>query len=482
MIHLLKAKSNSFFGNSLMIFLIRFFPAFANLVVIIYFSHQLSKEAYGMYQNFWIQYYIFYPFVCMGIHLWLVTYSKVAVAGFFRQLRARYIALYLVWVVLLSILFGCLEYYGQGNLFLMPLLFLLLTPVCAILESFLIICKRYQLLVILNVGYAALYVALHFHTIHAGHALPFLFWGICLLTAVKAIVCIADASRCYKKARPNAADSSAEALSTQKVSLMFHMGFFDVLQMLANSVDKFIISLLLPAAQSAIYFNGSMNVPFLPMLLSAASSAVLIQLATADSANEHQATAISMRNMGATLSAIVFPVFFFIVFFRYELFSVVFGAKYLPSVPIFLITSLALPLRAYSFNTPLQKLHKGRIINIGSLAELILACAIMYPLYVWFGLCGVAMSFVITTYLLAAFYIVQSAKYLKVPVLSMLPVKNWLIKLVILALIFYPAHSLLAGFCSVKTTFFVGGSIMAAAIAIAFYGDVRARTKQSSML
>jgi hypothetical protein len=138
----------------------------------------------------------------------------------------------------------------------------------------------------------------------------------------------------------------------------------------------------------------------------------------------------------------VFPLFFFLFFFRYELITVLLSNKYAGAIPIFAASILVLPVKAYSFTTVLQRMHKGAIINAGAIADLVLACALMYPFYLWLGLPGVALSFVVTTYLQAAFYLIYSARILQVSPLRLLPLSNWLIKLIVFSTLFITIHYL----------------------------------------
>jgi O-antigen/teichoic acid export membrane protein len=144
------------------------------------------------------------------------------------------------------------------------------------------------------------------------------------------------------------------------------------------------------------------------------------------------------------LSSIVFPIFFFLLFYRYQLFVSVFSEKYIPAIPVFFISIMVLPLKAYNFTTVLQNRHKGSVITMGAILDLLLACLLMYPLYIWLGLPGVALSFVITTYLQAAFYLYHAAKVLGVPIFSLLPFANWLKKLIVFAIVLIAIHYLTA--------------------------------------
>lgn len=469
---------NMFFQHSFLIFISRFFPAFSNLCVLLYFSRKLDKSLYGDYQNFWIQYYLFYPIVCLGIHLWMVTYSRQVIIETFSRIRAKFFVFYAVLVFVFSSVFGILQYHTPKQLFLVPFLFLLITPVVTILESFLVISQRFVVLVSVNVVYAVLFFWVHWYFIHHTFSLTLLFGSILLVLMVKTIFFLIDGVAIYRKGLRQNKDKSA-ILSAGSGKLLIHIGLFDLLQMLSNSVDKFIISIMLPASQSAIYYIGSQNVPFLPMLLSSSGNAVLMQLADVKKTEEKEQILHLMNKLGVVLSGIIFPVFCFLAAFRYEFITILFTGKYQASVPVFLFTTLALPLRAYSFNIILQKLHKGDIINKGSFAELILAILLMFPMYRMMGLVGVALTFTVTTYLLAAYYLFQTAKLLQVKMYQLIPLRNWIIKLVIFGLFFFISHYMLSVVCSAMNTLIAGTGMLAVTVLVTLWVQVKVKSSAS---
>jgi O-antigen/teichoic acid export membrane protein len=168
------------------------------------------------------------------------------------------------------------------------------------------------------------------------------------------------------------------------------------------------------------------------------------------------------------LSSIVFPVFFFLYIFRNELFVTVLSEKYIPAIPIFAVSILSLPVRAYSFTTVLQRAHKGHIINIGAVAELVLALALMYPLYLFMGLPGVALSFVISTYLQAVFYLIATARHLRVSPLHLLPLRNWTVKFVMYGSVMLAIHYIGALQYTGKATLLLGALGMVILILFTF--------------
>jgi peptidoglycan biosynthesis protein MviN/MurJ (putative lipid II flippase) len=108
----------------------------------------------------------------------------------------------------------------------------------------------------------------------------------------------------------------------------------------------------------------------------------------------------------------------------------------LEAVPIFLMSILVLPLRAYKFTTILQHKHLGRIINIGAVMDIAIALGLAYPLYLKMGLAGIALSFVISTYIQSAFYLYHTAKALNVSVIKLMPLVNWIVKFIVFGIVF----------------------------------------------
>jgi hypothetical protein len=107
---------------------------------------------------------------------------------------------------------------------------------------------------------------------------------------------------------------------------------------------------------------------------------------------------------------------------------------------------LVLPIRAYPFTALLQSEHRGDIINKGAMIDFVMACILMYPLYLALGLPGMALSFVISTYWQAAYYLQQTAKLIKVPITDLVPFRLLLRKFftygLLMAIVFLLAQNI----------------------------------------
>ncbi len=443
----LHKANNIFVSNSFLIFITRFFPSLANLVVMIWYSRLLPTKLYGNYQLFWIQLYVIYPIICFGIQSLVVTYSTSMLANIISKLQAKHYLYFVFWMVVLGSCFAGLQYSSGGVAFFTSFLFIITFAISVIIESLLIVYKRYTVMSVTGFLYAVAFCAIHWLALEKTFSIQFLFSFLLIINLLRVFTYSITVLRVLKD---NSYGYDHEEIDVSAIkSLWLHLGLYDIVQMFSTWIDKFAISILLTAQLSAIYYNGAQNIPFLPLLLSAASSAVLLQLAGNGIATLQKESSIRLVNQsGRLLSCIVFPVFFFLFIFRNELIVTLFSEKYIPAIPIFAISTLVLPVRAYSFTTLLQRLHKGDIINTGALGELTLACLLMYPFYIILGLSGVALSFVVSTYLQAIYYLVCTGKLLKTSPFSLVPLGNWAVKLIVLGSLFLSLHF----WCSVHYT------------------------------
>ena len=447
------------------------------LLVTVYFSRVLPEGSYGAYQYFWVQFYIFSAVACLGIHAVVLTYSPPVLDRLLRAMPPLLLRALPLWMLAVSAVFAVLQH-RAGFSFVTPFAFLLILSCSAIAESVLVAFRRFGVLVPANLLYAGFFCGAHWLKVRYGYDMPALFFIIALLAALRLLWYVAVIIRFRRQLPGGDADLTVPAPADIR-SLWIHMGVYDLVQILFRWVDKLVIALVVSAELFAVYYNGTIEIPFLPLILSAAGSAGLLQLAAAHAADDRagQSHQLLLRS-GRILSCIVFPLFFFLLFFRYELFGVLLSSKYLPSVPVFLVSLFAVPVRAYSFTTVLQHYHKGRIINTGAVLDLVLACALMYPLYRLSGLPGVALSFVITTYLQAAFYLYHTARILQLPVLRLLPLRNWLWKVALSCVLFLAAHNLLAGMLQPPVLLIAGIMLLAACTVMILGAEIRNERKR----
>ncbi len=466
-----KANRNSFFGQSLFIFLIRFFPVLASVLVTIYYARNLDVSLNGRYINFWAQLPLLTAIACAGVHLFIPTYTPAIIVGLYKRIQKKYFGLYALWVTATAFLFAAMQLHSGVAGFFTSFFFLVVYTLSVILESFLIVCHSFRFVAMTNIVYSIFFLFLHWYVLNNDLALEYLFVALLLISILRLLFYIYSSRN---NIRNIAKAQTAEIAVEQSRSLWQHMMFYDISQLTFKWIDKIFISLFLSASLSAIYYNGASDVPFLPLILSAVGSAALINLAI--NKGDDGYIIHLMQHSARILSAIVFPLFFFLLFFRYEIFEVVFAGKYQSSVPIFLATIFVVPLRAYNFTAVLQNKHKGRVINTGSVVDLLIACGLIYPFSLLMGLPGVALAFTVSTYLQAAYYLYHTAKTVNVPVRRLLPYRNWTIKLIVFFLLFIAFRYLLCLYFNSENVLILA-CILTAVVALA---SLRIELRQQS--
>ncbi len=466
------AKNSAFVSNAFLIFLSRFFPSLANLAVILWFSRRLPREVYGTYTHFWIHLNLMVPVACFGLHVAMMTYSAAQVAALRRSVSRIQMALFVGWILVCAAVFTMLQSGFSAIHSLVPFVYFVVFAAVTILESFLIVHRRFLIVVTTNLLYAAAFTALHYFYGRT-ELMPLPLFSVLLVALLARFVICAVATATIASPEVNGESNMAPDRSKAR-SLWLHLGVYDITQNLFTWIDKFLVSLLLTSGLSAMYYNGTVNIPFLPLLINAAGSAILLQFPTGGEETDNSQLLQVLNRSGRMLSCVVFPLFAFLFFLRSDVILFLFSDRYADAIPVFGMSLLVLPLRAYSFTTVLQRHHRGRLINIGSLTDLGLSCILMYPFYLWLGLPGLALSFVVTTYLQAAYYLWVSAGVLQVSPLSLVPILNWALKLVVWGTLFYALHFWMTMRQTVPCiSLAAGGILFVLAVVISFVIDSR---------
>ncbi|TGE09853.1 polysaccharide biosynthesis protein [Hymenobacter fodinae] len=372
------------------------------------------------------------------------------------------------WVILVAGAFVALQAYTNSPFApWQPGAFLLLSVPAALLEAYAMLGRQFRALGLLSVAYAGVFMLGHVWLV--GQVLSSQQLLNMLLAAN--VLRVAALGRLATQQFQREAAVAPLSFGTVR-QLWVHTALNEVVQILFRWIDKFTLNFLLTPALFALYFNGTLDVPFLPLLLGAAGSALLLHFSQPHTSDGERVAIL--QDVGAVLGSLVFPVYFFLFYFRYEVFGVVFAHRYDAAVPLFLVSGLVLPLRAYNFTALLQ--HKGHAHTItkGAVLDLILAILLMYPLYRLLGLGGVALAFVISTYCQAGYYLASAASLLRVSWHEMLPWQTWARQLMAAGIGLLAVHEVVQGALPEILVLIMGG---VSAGLLALYLFYRAKAK-----
>ena len=413
------ARTTHLLRSGAQVFVTKAAPALAALAVLIGYSRALPEADYGRYTAVWARLGILGTLAYAGVPLLLLSLSAGRVKHWAQKLRARHILLGLAWLLAFAAVFAWIQWKKDGVTPILSALLVVLYAGASVLESALIVGGRQAAMGWGGVAYALCYAGIHWLCLEQGYSLNSLLFYLVVLQSARLIwygwMTYAAYARVQSETLPNPARARRYWL---------HTGLYDLSINVARWADKTAVSFLLAAAVSAVYFNGSLEVPFIPLVMGAAGSVILVELAKG--AWPATDAARLVRDISRVQSAIVFPVFFFLFFFRAEIFAAVFGEKYAASVPVFAASLLVLPLRSYHFTVLLESRQEGRTINTGAALDIILTLTLLYPLYKIFGLPGVALSPVVSTWVQMGYYLIKTAQLYEVGVKEVFPLMHWL--------------------------------------------------------
>lgn len=420
------------YKDTLLIFVNRLFVNLSIVLGTYLFAHRLQPADFGVYQNFWIQFNTFFAVAGLGLASFIFSYTPQKVVQIFKSLDVKRKSFGIGLIALCALIFGFIQHNAGVN-FSYAALFLAFNTLSIFTDSFLTIFKKYSTLVAINLGYFILFTAFHVIAIRqARFEFDHLVLALCLLVFIKCVISFYYLSKLFKT-------GDVQELQDRKyLRLWTHIYLFDLVQILVLYLDKFIVSVFTAAEVSVIYQNGTYPIPIIPILFTAVSSVTLMRFSSERGNEASQAKILS--DSGKALSTAVFPVFFFFLFFSKEFVQFYFSDKYLASVPIFRMSLLMLPFKAFNFTLLFQRKEMGSLINKGVVVDICTLLLLVFPLYQLLGLKGIPLSYALATLAQAAFYIYHHKKVLGQNISAILPLKDWARKVLIFGTLSFALH------------------------------------------
>ena len=411
-------------------------PVLILILITIIYSRKLSFDEYGKFQSVWMYANIINVIISFGISAIILSTPLNFLFSFLKNNVKRLSIFYFVlWVFGLTALFVFAKNLNLSLKFLL-IVFIIIQNVTAVLETLLIKQHGEKAAFLINSFYSLLFLGWHLHVLSGNYSLSFLITGVCILSAFKMIAIILVPTRkiFYE-----------QTIYEQKhfLSHWAYVGVNDSLGVISKWMDKFFLLYLLTASDFAIFFNGSFEIPLFGLLVSVTGSFLLIEI----SGNMQLTDKIIklFKESFNMLSSIAFPLFFFLFFFREELFALAFKDKYNASLPIFAISIFILPLRINNYSVILQCFSQGKKILWGSVLDIIIALILMVSLYPAMGTKGIALAVVIATYCQVLFYLWYSAKILHTSIFHIVPLQKLGLKFLVMLLLYVGLSFILSG-------------------------------------
>ncbi len=379
--------------NTISLLFSKLIPSLFLTVVNILYSRYLTQVDYGVYQTIFTYLNIFVVISTFGLTRHILSFGPL----YQYSPGGRIKLLSIVFVITLLPIIFYLKYsdsiFDSSSLVLFIIL-LVSQSLYLVQEANVLSLEKNSLLIFPNLVYASLLLICHVFLLYIGYNIERCLLFLIAISLLRNMIIVYFANNIIK--------SEVYLPAFKEIDQLIWFGINDVLQILTKWIDKIILILLLTAADYAVYFNGTYEIPLIGMGLTAFQSIITARSARADATNESNIELF--RSSAFFMSGILFPLFGFCFFYSKEIILLLFGPKYVFSAELFAITSLLIPMRICNYTVLLQIKSKGKVILIGAILDFILAAVLMFLFYPIWGLKGLALAIVIATYAQAAFY------------------------------------------------------------------------------
>lgn len=412
--------------KSFYLFLGKAMPVLILFLITIIFSRRLSYDEYGTFQSVWMYANIVNVILSFGLGAVILSTNMTFLLSFIKKNQKILISFYiLLSLTTLLIFFLFAKNFNAATKFLL-IGFIIIQNTVAVAENLLIKQGGEKKAFLINFFYSILFFGTHLFILFTNYSLAHLIIVVTIISVIKFFIIIFFTR----------VQAGNVAINDDK-NFMKHwayLGFNEILGIIAKWIDKIFLLYLLTATDFAIFFNGSFEIPLFGLLVSVTGNFLLIEI-SGNTRLTDKIVSLFRENFNM-LSSIVFPLFFFLFFFREELFMLVFKNKYQASLPVFLISIFVLPIRINNYTVILQCLLQGNKIMWGSILDILIAIILMVLLYPKMGTQGIALSIVISTWFQVVYYLWHSASALHISILRLVPAKKLLIKFFVLLAVY----------------------------------------------
>ncbi len=408
--------------KSLWLFAGRALPVIILFIITIIYSRRLSYNDYGTFQSVWMYANIVSIIISYGFSSVIFSTNLSYLFSFIKKHKVSISLFYIVLsLISLTVFFFVAKNFDAPEKFVV-IAFIIIQNIITVAETMLVKRGKERTSFIINIFYSLAFFACHLFILFTHYSLFNLITGITIISLAKLAVIFLIP---IKKIVP--------AITNESLDFLHHwnyLGLNEIFGVISRWLDKVFLLYLLTASDFAIFFNGSFEIPLFGLFISVAGSLMLIEFSAKEADKNN--VKILFKETFNILSSIVFPLFFFLLFFREELFSFVFKNKYNASIPIFTISIFIILIRINNYSTILQTFSQGKKIMAGSIIDIIIGLALMFCLYPLMGSKGIALSMVVSTYCQVIYYLFHSAKVLGVKMYELVPLQKLSTKFLIL--------------------------------------------------
>jgi len=415
-----------------------FFLAFSRIVVEIILVRILSQAAYGTFRQTWLVYYTLSAIIIIGIPQSAYVFIAILKGEKQSQFIRQTIGLLMIIGLLLGAIFFILGGFIASK-FNNPQLALLLRifslyPVFNISTEYylplLISLERHKKAAVVSILFALAYALPVLIPLLLGFSLKTTFVAITVVAAIKFFLVLWDS---WRMIEPVSAFVDLSLLK-QQLTFTLPLGVASLLGILSEYLDKNIVSLFFTVEMFAIFSVGTIKIPLIDVFPYQITNILLPKFSRMYSRHKEKQMLSLWHESIKKISLIMFPAFFYLMFFSDKFITFFFTDAYSQSAVIFRIYLLTLPLRLTAYTAFLQAFGNTRPVMMGNLLNLVATTILCLVFVKAFGLWGPALATVLATYCQIAFYVFKIKSTLSLRLKTIMP-WSYLTKVLVLSFI-----------------------------------------------
>lgn len=396
-------------------------------------SRTLSVETYGTYRQVWLIYNLLYPVFTAGItnsiNYFLPQQTKEKQKTFLFQTYFLLLFLGLFFSLLLFLGAGKISFYFHnldlGEYFRLFAPIPLLTLSTSFYQNYFICLGKPVLASSLSIATSFLRFGLISICILNGGSLKGVFMILVFYSGLEFLIISWFLFREMKGVKRLGQWSLNEQLK-----FAFPLSLSSAAGSLTRQVDKLIISSFYSASLYAVYTNGAVELPIIPILTGSVMAVLIPEFVRLLQQGEKKKLVSLWHNSIRQLSLILLPSMVFLYAFSRETISILFSAKYLASVPVFRVYLCLLPARVTVFGSLLLALGRPKSILRYSIYTMIANLVLSLVLTKTLGFLGPAWATILVIYLMDFLQLREIAEQLNLSLAQAFP---WWKQLKILA-------------------------------------------------
>jgi len=209
--------------------------------------------------------------------------------------------------------------------------------------------------------------------------------------------------------------------SRSQLAYSIPLSLMSLVGLIGGFFDRGIVATRFTPADYAIYSVGALEIPLDAIFQASVATVLRASMPALIREGRHDEVRRLLREGVRKLSLIVLPCFVFLFAYAYDFITVLFTTEYAKSVPVFRIYLFLMPLNMFILS-PVPPAYGRTKINFQVVACTTTIHAVLsIVLLHWIGFYGPAISAMVTSYMLSAFYFFYARRLTGGTIASLLP-------------------------------------------------------------